>query len=70
MQSRPDWLTPEVVLRLDEAIHAFHVRAFGEQLARINRLPLQERRREVAAIYDHARERGVPIDKPALGTTP
>ena len=49
--------------------YEYHVRAFGEEMARINFLPLEERRKEVAKIYDHAKARGVKFDKPAPGYT-
>ncbi|HXP62171.1 MAG TPA: hypothetical protein VN829_16865 [Dongiaceae bacterium] len=48
----------------------FHVRAFGQEVARVNFLPLAERRRYGAAMVDHALCKGVKFDKPALGVTP
>jgi hypothetical protein len=48
----------------------FHVRAFGEEMARVNFLPLAERRRYVAEMFDHAARKGVKLEKPALGVTP
>jgi hypothetical protein len=48
----------------------FHVRAFGEEMARVNFLPLAERRRYVGDMVDHAVRKGVKFDKPALGVTP
>ncbi len=53
-----------------QAIRDFHVRAFGEEMARVNFLPLAERRRHVAEMVDHAVQKGVKFDKPALGVTP
>ena len=53
-----------------QAIYDFHVRAFGEEMARVNFLPLAERRRYVAEMVDHAVRKGVKFDKPALGVTP
>jgi hypothetical protein len=44
----------------------FHVRAFGEEMARGNFLPLAERRRHVAEMVDRALRKGVKFDKPAL----
>jgi hypothetical protein len=50
--------------------YGFHVRAFGEEMARVNSLPFAERRRYVAEMVDHALRKGVKFDKPALGVTP
>ena len=58
------------VTRCEQAIYDFHVRAFGEEMARVNFLPLAERRRYVADMVDHAVRKGVKFDKPALGVTP
>lgn len=66
---KPDWWSPELAERLRKSSYEFHVRAFGEQMARINFLPLEERRREIAKIYDHAKAKGVKFDKPAEGFT-
>ena len=66
----PDWLTPEVLGHLRQVAFEFHVRAFGEEMARVNFLPLAERRRYVADMVDHAIRKGVKFDKPALGVTP
>ena len=48
----------------------FHVRAFGEELARINFLPEKRRKAAVAEMIDHARSKGVKLGRPALGVTP
>jgi hypothetical protein len=40
------------------------------RVARVNFLPLAERRRYVADMVDHAVRKGVKFDKPALGVTP
>jgi len=48
----------------------FHVRAFGEEMARINFLPEKERKAAVAEMIDHARSKGVKLGRPALGVTP
>ena len=69
-KARPAWLTPEVLRHLKRVEHEFHVRAFGEEMARVNFLPLAERRRYVADMVDHAVRKGVKFDKPALGVTP
>jgi hypothetical protein len=42
--------------------------AFG--VARVNSLPLAQRRRYVGEMVDHAVRKGVKFDKPALGVTP
>lgn len=66
---RPNWLTTEVLDHLHRVEYDFHVRAFGEEMARINFLPLDERRRQVAEMVDHAVRKGVKFQKPALGVT-
>jgi hypothetical protein len=48
----------------------FHVRAFGEEMARVNFMPLAKRKAYVADMVDHARRKGVKFEKPALGVTP
>ena len=68
-QQRKPW-PPAVRRRLRQAIYDFHVRAFGEEMARVNFLPLADRRRYVAEMVDHALGKGVKFDKPALGVTP
>jgi len=55
--------------RLRKAIYDFHVRAFGEEMARVNHLPLAARRRYIAEMVDHAAQKGVKFDKPARGYT-
>jgi len=61
---------PTVQQRLREAIYDFHVRAFGEEMARVNHLPLAARRRYIGEMVDHAIKKGVKSGKPALGVTP
>ena len=56
--------------KVRQAIYDFHIRAFGEEMARVNFLPLAERRRYVAEMVDHAVRKGVKFEKPALGVTP
>lgn len=56
--------------RLRRIMREFHVRAFGEELARINFLPEKRRKRAVAEMIDHARAKGVKLTRPALGVTP
>jgi hypothetical protein len=53
-----------------QAVYDFHVRAFGEEMARVNHLPLAARRRYIGEMVDHAVAKGVKSDKPALGVTP
>ena len=65
----PEWLTKEISEHLRRVASDFHVSAFGEEMARVNFLPLDERRRYVAAMVDHATRKGVKFEKPALGVT-
>jgi hypothetical protein len=65
----PAW-SPAARRRIRRAIRGFHIRAFGEEMARVNFLPLAERKRYVAEMVDHALRKGVKFDKPALGVTP
>ena len=67
--SRKPW-PPAVRRKIRQAIYNFHVRAFGEELARVNFMPLSRRRRYVAEMVDHAVRKGLKLDKPALGVTP
>jgi hypothetical protein len=69
LQQTKGW-TPSVRRKVRQAIYDFHVRAFGEEMARVNFLPLAERRRYVGEMVDHAIRKGVKFDKPALGVTP
>ena len=45
----------------------FHVRAFGEEMARINFLPEKQRKAAVAEMIDYARSKGVKLGRPARG---
>ena len=56
--------------RLRKIERDFHVRAFGEELARINFLPEKRRKAAVAEMIDYARSKGVKLGRPALGVTP
>ena len=69
VNKRPDWLTAEVLDHLHRVVYEFHIRAFGKEMARVNFLPLAERRRHVAEMVDHALRKGVKFDKPALVRT-
>jgi hypothetical protein len=60
---------PAIRKRIRKAIYEFHVRAFGEELARVNFLSLRKRRHYVARMVDHATKKGVRFQKPALGVT-
>ena len=62
-------LTPAQRRRLRKVMYDFHVRAFGEELARVNFLPERERKRYVGEMVDHARRKGVNLTRPALGVT-
>ena len=63
-------LTPAQRRRMKKVIYDFHVRAFGEEMARINFLPEAERKREIGEMIDHARRKGVNLTRPARGVTP
>lgn len=63
-------LTSETLQRRWRKIERdFHVRAFGEELARINFLPEKRRKAAVAEMIDYARSKGVDLGKPARGYT-
>ena len=62
--------SPAARRKIRAALYDFHVRAFGEEMARINFLPLKNRRAAIAAMVDHARAKGVKFEKPSLGVTP
>lgn len=66
----PEWLTPEVAARLREIEYDFHVREFGEEMARVNFMPVEQRMRYLYDMIDHAVAKGVKFDRPALGVTP
>ena len=66
---KPDWLTPEVQQRLREIEYEFHVRAFGEEMARVNFLPLEQRKEYIHDMIDFARSKGVNFEKESLGVT-
>jgi hypothetical protein len=61
---------PAARRKLRKAIYDFHVRVFGEEMARVNHLPLAARRRYIGEMVDHATRKGVKSHKPALGFTP
>jgi hypothetical protein len=61
---------PAVRKKLRKAIYDFHVRAFGEEMARVNHLPLAARRLYVGEMVDRAVQKGVKFDKTAVGFTP
>ena len=68
-KTKPDWLTPEVQARLREIEYEFHVRAFGEEMARVNFLPFEQRKAYIHDMIDYARSKGVKFEKEALGVT-
>jgi len=63
-------LTPAQKRMWRKVLRDFHVRAFGEEMARINFLPEKKRKAAVAEMIDHARSKGVDLSRPALGVTP
>ena len=62
-------LTPSQKRSMRKMMWDFHVRAFGEEMARINFLPEKKRKAAVAEMIDHARRKGVKLTRPALGVT-
>jgi hypothetical protein len=65
----PEWLTPTVQDRLREIEYEFHVRVFGDEMARVNSLPLDERKAYIYDMIDFALSQGVKLEKEALGVT-
>jgi hypothetical protein len=55
--------------RLRRILRDYHVRVFGEELARINFLPEKDRKRAVAEMIDYARSKGVRLVRSARGYT-
>lgn len=47
-----------------------NIRAYGEEMARVNFLPLAQRWQHIADMVDHAVRKGVKFDKPARGVMP
>jgi hypothetical protein len=62
--------TPAQRRRLRKIMRDYHIRVFGEELARINFMPEKRRKAAVAEMIDHARRKGVKLTRPALGVTP
>lgn len=62
-------MTPVQKRQWRKVMKDFHVRAFGEELARINFLPEKRRKAAVAEMIDYARSKGVDLGKPARGYT-
>lgn len=66
---------PSTTLRLSQADHhylrklldEYLVREFGEEMARVCKLPYEQRFDYIADMFDYARECGVNFDKPATG---
>lgn len=57
--------TPGATLALREIERAYHVRAFGEELARVNLdLTKEERIRYIEWMRENARKHGVKVNKP------
>lgn len=63
-------LPPGVRRKIRKAAYDFHVRAFGEEMARINFAPLAVRRRYLADMIDHAKAKGVSFHKSPTSPTP
>jgi hypothetical protein len=68
-ENKPDWLTPETLAFLREVEYRFHVRVFGEEMARVNFMPLEQRKQYLCDMADDARRKGVKIERPADGVT-
>lgn len=62
-------LTPAQRRRLRKSEYDFHVREFGEEMARVHFLPAKLRKAYLADMIDHARRKGVDLSRPALGVT-
>ncbi len=67
---KPAWLTSSAQRFIRRVAYDFHVRAFGEEMARVNFLPLDERKAYIREMNDHARAKGVKFEKAARGVTP
>jgi hypothetical protein len=67
---KPPWPTPETLAFLREVEYRFHVRAFGEEMARVNFMPLEQRKQYLYDILDHARSKGFESDEPAGDSVP
>lgn len=63
-------LTEEQRAFFRQVEYEFHVREFGEEMARVNLLPTMERKAYLYDMIDHAVRKGVKFEKPALGVTP
>ena len=63
-------LSEQQLARLNEIERDFHVRAFGEELARVNLdLTIHERRRYLDWMRETARKHGVRIGRATLSET-
>jgi len=65
--SPPISLSESQKKRMRKVMRDFHLRAFGEELARINFLPEKRRKQAVAEMIDHARAKGVNLSRPPRG---
>ena len=63
MRLMPRW-SKEQLARLREIQREFHVRAFGEELARVNlEMTIEERHRYIDSMLELARKNGVPPER-------
>ena len=62
-------VTPELKAELKRIEYEYHVRAFGEEMARVNFLPEKERMEYLYDMIDHAVANGVKFDRPARGVS-
>jgi hypothetical protein len=58
--------SPEARVRIREAIYRFHVQEFGEEMARVNFLPLDQRKAYVAEMIEHAEHKRAKCEKPDI----
>ena len=52
-------MNTENQIRIQEILREFQERAFGDELARVNELPRDERWAYIQRIWDEARQRGL-----------
>ncbi|HAB15998.1 MAG TPA: hypothetical protein PLX89_25760 [Verrucomicrobiota bacterium] len=65
----PEWLCADVTEFIQAIDIEFQRREFGDELARVNQLPLADRCRYVHEITDHALLHGVNLDHEPVGVT-
>jgi hypothetical protein len=53
---------------LDEVLYDFQLRAFGEELTRVNQLPVQQRRAYIRSLWESRVQRSVSTETSFVGT--